>query len=390
VVDGLARLVDASLVVAHEVGDESRYRLLEPIRQYALEQLEQRGEAADVHQHHAALFLTLAETAEPLLRGAEQIQWVERLEREHANLSAAMRWLISRGDLSSAARLGYALWLFLWMRGHFTEGQRWMEQILAHLPPTPSLARAQTLLTMTVLAYGQADYARAAPLADACLEQYRSVNDEWGMALGLCLVALVAAGLAQYERAVPLMEEAVVQCLDVGNKWSAAMMLTYWAPIPLNQGNYARAAQLAQQALALAREIGDRIGVYSALYNLALVAQTENDHGTAQRLFAEALVLAKELGDEGNIASCFKGLGGVAAAQGEARRAATLWGAAEALVATGEAAVYTYTLDRSLYERIITTARVQLGEPAFTAAWAEGEAMRLEQAIAFALAKQPG
>ena len=109
VVAGLARLVDASLVVAHEVGGEPRYRLLEPIRQYALEQLEHHGEAADVYQQHAALFLTLAETAEPLLRGAEQIQWMERLEREHGNLSAAMGWLIAHGDTSTAARLGYAL-----------------------------------------------------------------------------------------------------------------------------------------------------------------------------------------------------------------------------------------------------------------------------------------
>jgi predicted ATPase/DNA-binding XRE family transcriptional regulator len=386
VVDGLGRLVDASLVVAYEVGDEPRYRLLEPIRQYALEQLEQRGEAAHVHGQHAAYFLTLAETAEPLLRGAEQIQWVERLEREHANLSAAMGWLISRGDLAAAARLGYALWLFLWIRGHFSEGQRWMEQILAHLPAPPSLARAHALLTLTVLAYGQADYARAAPLADACLEQYRSINDEWGMALGLCLVALVAAGLAQYERAIPLMEEAVARCLTVGNTWSAAMMLTYWAPIPLNQGNYARAAQLARHALALAREIGDRIGVYSALYNLALVAQTENDLGTAHRLFGEALVLAKDLGDDGNMAACFKGLGGVAAAQGEAVRAAQLWGAAAALLATGETAVYSYTLDRALYEHMVTTARAQLGEPEFQAAWADGAAMSLDHVVSSALA----
>ncbi len=383
--DGLARLVDASLVVVDQ-GGEPRYRMLEPIRQYALEQLEQQGDGDTVRDQHALWFLTLAETAEPLLRGPAQVLWIERLEGEHGNLSAAMTWLINHDDRAAAARLGYALWLFLWIRGHFSEGHRWMDQIVAHLPATPSLARAQVLLVQSVLAYGQAHYHRAAPLADACLAQYRALGDEAGIALGVCLVGLATAGLGQVERAVPLMEEAVARCLAVGNTWSAAMMLTYWAPIPLNQGNYARAAQLAQQALALAREIGDHIAEYSALYNLALVAQAEHNHGAAHRLFREALLLAQALGDDGNVAACFKGLGGVATAQGAAVRAAQLWGAAESLLATGEAAVYAYTVDHALYEQMVTTARAQLGEARFQAAWTEGKALSLNEATAVALA----
>jgi len=386
VLDRLARLVEVSLVVADEAGDDMRYRLLEPIRQYALEQLDQQGEAAAVRDRHAAHFLALAETAEPLLRGPAQVPWVERLEADHGNLSAAMRWLIDHGDLVAAARLGYALWVFLWMRGHFSEGQGWMDQILAQCSPTPSVTRAQALLVASVLAYGRADYGRAAPLADDCLAQYRSIHQPRGLALAVCMVGLIAAGQGQDARAVPLMEEAVKRCLEIGDRWSAAMMLTYWAPIPVKHGDYRQAAQLAEQALALAREIGDRIGVYSAQYTLALVAQAEHDHGTARRLFGEALVLAKDLGDYGNVASCFKGLGGVAAAQGEAVRAATLWGAAAALLATGETAVYSYTLDQAVYERMVAAVRAQLGEPGFAAAWADGEAMALQQATAVALA----
>jgi tetratricopeptide (TPR) repeat protein len=385
VLDGLTRLVDASLVVADTTGSAPRYRLLEPVRQYAEEQLERRGEATGMRARHAAYFLAFAETAEPLLRGPEQVPWIERLDEEHANFSAAMTWLIAHGDLAAAARLGYALWLVFWMRGHFREGQHWMDQVVAGLPATPSLARAQALLTLTMLAYGQADYARAAPMADACLMHYRQINDDEGIAWGMCVVALVAAGLGQVARALPMMEAAVGQCLRVGNTWSAAMMLTHWAPILLNQGNYARAAQLAQQALELARELGDRIAEYSALYNLALVAQAEHDYRTAHQVFGEALLLAQALGDDGNVAACFTGLGGVAAAYGAADRAAQLWGAAEALLETREAAVYAYTLDRALYAQMVAAARAQLGEPMFAAAWAEGKAMRLDHAIPYAL-----
>jgi predicted ATPase/DNA-binding CsgD family transcriptional regulator/transcriptional regulator with XRE-family HTH domain len=387
VVDGLGRLVDASLVVAYAVGDEPRYRLLEPIRQYAVEQLEHCGEAAHVHGQHAAYFLALAETAEPLLRGPDQVPWMERLEREHGNLSAAMGWLIAHGDTSTAARLGYALWLFLWIRGHFSEAQRWMDQVLVQLDPAPSLARARVLGVKSVLACGQAHYQQAAPLAEVCLAHYRALDDDAGMAFGASIMGLSAAGLHHYERAVPLLEEAVARCLAVGDKWQAAIMLTIWAPIPLTGGAYLQAAQLAHQGLALAREIGDQIGMYLALYNLALVAQTEGDTSAATGLFREALGLAKIVQDQGNMAACLKGLGSVATAHGEAVHAATLWGAAEALLATREAAaIHAYTLDRVLYEPMVTMARAQLGEPAFTAAWAAGAAMSLDHVTSYALA----
>jgi predicted ATPase len=386
VLHGLVRLVDASLVVAYEAGDAPRYRFLEPIRQYALEQLDQQGGADAVRDRHAAYFLALTETAAPRLRGPDQVVWLERLEQEHGNLSAAMRWLIDHGDLEAAARLGYNVWLVCWLRGHFSEGQRWMEQVVAGLPANPSLARAQALLTLTMFAYGQADYVRAAPLADACLAQYRWIKDDEGIAWGLCLVALVAAGRGQVARALPLMEEAVEQCVRVGNTWSAAMLLTHWAPILLHQGNHARAAELAQHALDLARALGDRIAEYAALYNLALVAHAAHDYGTAHRLFGDALVLAQAVGDASNVAACFKGLGGVAAARGATERAAQVWGAAEALLETREAAVYAYTVDRAVYEQLVAAARAQLGDAAFAAAWAAGKALRVDHAIAYALA----
>jgi hypothetical protein len=97
------------------------------------------------------------------------------------------------------------------------------------------------------------------------------------------------------------------------------------------------------------------------------------------------LVLAQAVGDASNVAACFKGLGGVAAACGAADRAATLWGAAEALLETREAAVYAYTLDHAVYEQLVAAARAQLGDGAFAAAWAAGQAMQVDHAIAYAL-----
>lgn len=384
----LGRLVSQSLVLRNDAGDGgARYRLLEPVRQYALERLGDREEeAAAARGRHAAYFVALAKATEPLLRTAEQVRLIERLELEYANLSAAMAWLLAEGDAATAAGLGRALWLFLWLRGHFREGLRWMDAALARLSDTtPSKGRADALVTICVLAYGQADYDRAAPLAEQALAAYEAVGDEWGIAESLAMVGLIAAALQQHERAALFLEAAVPRSLAVGNRWSAAMILTYWAPILLNQGAYRRAAELAEQALGLARELGDRIAEYSARYNLALVAQAEGDVGAARQLFGEALALAVELGDAGNVVSCLKGLGGVAVAQRQPERAARLWGAAEALRSSGEPAQYAYTLDRALYEQMLTRAQAGLDAARWAAAWAAGQAMTQPQAVAYAL-----
>jgi non-specific serine/threonine protein kinase len=181
------------------------------------------------------------------------------------------------------------------------------------------------------------------------------------------------------------MEEGVRRYLEIGNKWGAAMLLTYSAAIPLEQGDHVRAARLAQQGLALARELGDRIGVYASLFNLALLARARHDRGEARRLFQEALVLSVDTGDKGNTAYCLEALAEEAASEDDLVRAAQLWGAAEALLEIGEAAVYAHTTDRSSYEQSVSAARGKLDVEQWEAAWGEGRQMTLERAIAYAL-----
>ncbi len=384
---GLLRsLVEQSLVVRADGDETARYRLLEPIRQFALEQLEAQGELARAARGRLIAYCrTLAETAEPLLRTAEQGRWLELLEADYPNLRAVMDWLLAQGELERAARLGHALWLFLWLRGHLSEGQRWMERVLERLPPTVTLPRAHATLAACVLAYGQARYTYAAQLADDAVAQYRALDHAAGLADAVSMVGLIAAALQQHERAEAHMGEAVTRFLAVGNRWGAAMTLNYWAPIPLGRGEYRQAAELAGRALGLARETGDQVAVYSALYNLALVAQHEGDPTTAGRRFREALRCAQALGDLGSCVACLGGLSGVAAELGDGVRAARLWGAAAGLTATREAAVYGYAADPAWRARMEVAARATMEAGAWERAWAEGQAMTLAQAVAEAL-----
>jgi non-specific serine/threonine protein kinase len=354
------------------------------VRQFALEQLEQSGEAELVHERHAAFFVALAEEAYPALRSAAQVVWLARLDREYPNVREAMTFLIAQHATATVTRIGWALWLFQWMRGHFTEGRRWMEWVLAQGDDVPSAVRALALLTASVLAYGQADYVQAEALIAESNSRYRALTDAEGLARTAAMSGLIAAGLGQYDRAVILLEEGVRRYLAVGDKWGAALTLIYWAVIPLNQGDYASAVRLTEQAIPLARETGDRVSAYTALYNLALVAQSQHDPAEAARLFREALVLSIEMGDEGNVAYCLEGLAGVVAMQGRIEYAARLWGAAAILLERGEAAVYAYTPDRAVYAQTVAAARTQLDPQRWSEAWAEGRAMNMEQIVAHA------
>ncbi len=382
VLDLLSRLVDKSLVVAEDGGEGSlRYRMLEPVRQYGRERLEERREAEAVLGKHAAFFLALAEEAESELKGPRQVLWLKRLDREQGNLRAAMRWLLGRGESEMVARLGWALWLFWWIRARFSEGRRWMEEVLAKGTAMPASARAKALFVAGTMADGLADYRSAESLLEESLRLFKELEDERGAAYVLSSAGFAAIGQGQHEKGIALLEEAVHLSLEVGEKWAAAYMLNFMAVVRRNLGDQARAKRLAEQGLALSRELGDREGISMALYILATLAQASSEHERAKGLFEEGLKLAAEVGDETNVAYCLEGLAAVAASEGTIACAARLWGAAEALLATIEVAAYIYAPDRSLYQSQVAAARSALGEEAFAAAWLQGRALTLEQAL---------
>jgi predicted ATPase/DNA-binding CsgD family transcriptional regulator len=390
VLELLSHLVDKSLVLVAEQDREARYRLLETVRQYVREKLSESDEEGQVQERHAGYYLALAEEAEPELKGAGQVAWLERLEREHDNLRAAMRWLLGRGELEEAARLGWALWLFWGIRAHFAEGRRWMEQALSARGSAamPASARAKALYVAGMMANYQGDHRSAEPIVQESLGLFKELEDKLGTAYALSNSGYVALGQGQYQRAITPMEEAVDLFLEEEEKWGAAIELGFLAVAWRNQGDHGRAKRLAERGLALSREVGERQTITSALYTLAILAQAERDHERAKDLFEEGLKLSAELGNEADVAHCLEGLASIAGAEGSIARAARLWGAEEALLEKIEAAVYTYVSDRSLHQSQVAAARSQLDEGAFKAAWAEGRAMSLEQAVEYALEQE--
>src|SRR5918995_1721969 len=180
VLDILSKLVDKSLVVAEAspgVEGELRYRMLEPVRQYARESLEESGEADATRDRHAASFLALAEKAGPELRGPRQVPWLKRLDTERDNVRGAMAWLLGKGESQTVARIGWSLWLFWWMHGHFTEGRRWMEEALSKGSAMSASFRAKALFVAGTMGDGQTHRRSAEPLLEESVGLFKQLGD---------------------------------------------------------------------------------------------------------------------------------------------------------------------------------------------------------------------
>jgi predicted ATPase len=391
VVEALGSLVDQSLVWQEERNGEPRFGLLETIREYALERLREKAGWREAHDRHAAYYLSLAEAAEPELKGPDQLEWLERLEIEQDNLRAAMSHFVEQDRIEQAVRLGWGLWLFWWFHGHVEEGGRWMEEILTKsgsLPPYP-LARA--LSGAGLIAFARGDYARAEALLEQSLPLYREVGDKPGIAMALEVPGHMATLRGEYGRAREMVEESLALHRELGEDWNVAMGLSSLGWIPLRQGDHDRAARLFEEGLSVARRVGDRFAINVLLYSLALSRQAQGDLTGATGLLEEGLVLSAEAGDDANLAYSLQRLAALAAQQDDPERAAHLYGAAETLLeAAGGVPVYDYARDRSEHERAVSEMRSRMEKAAFEEAWARGRAMGRGRAVEYALRKDDG
>jgi predicted ATPase/DNA-binding SARP family transcriptional activator/DNA-binding CsgD family transcriptional regulator len=428
VLDLLSGLADKSLVVAKANGEgRVRYRLLEPIRQYAHEKLKDNGEAEAILRRHAAFFLSLAEDAEPRLWGPEQGKWFERLEAEHDNMRAALSWAIEQEEPELGLRLAGTLRWFWEGRGYHGEGRGWLEEALAKNGRASVAARAKALDGVGWLAVGQGDIDRGAVAAEEGLELIGGSDVEGiNAAHFLRMLGQVAEMRGDYERAMELFEESLRLCREAGDgrglSWAlislgnvsgcqgdhdqamelyeegmalsrelgdAAMLPKYLlnlGNVSMDRGDHVRATQLYEEVAALYREQGNRSGLEYALDNLGWASLVRGDYERAKTLHEESLRLSQELGDKVTATESVEGLACAAAAQGQAERTARLFGAAQAL---SEALGYHQPpTERNLSEPYLAVARAHLGKAAWEATFAEGRAMEFEEVVEYALSAQ--
>lgn len=384
--DLLAQLVDKSMVSAEPMGEpEVRYRFLETLRSYAREQLAASGEVAHIAQVHAGYFLRLAEQAAPELRRPAQVLWMDRLEREHDNLRAALRWAIAENQAEAGLRLGAALWRLWYVRGYLDEGLAWLDTLL-RLPCAADALRGAVLNGAGNLAWARGEYGRAVTLQQEALALQRGLHDAAPVAATLYDLAKVLADQGDSIAARPLIEESLARWRELGDAWGVAAALNHLGEQARASGDYSAARRLYEDSLPLFEAAGDRRGVSIVTHNIAIIAAEEGDRPLAVSLHRACLPLKQELGDREGLVCSLINLAWLALLDGDGQRAARLGGAAAAHRAKIGAGLPPY--ERELEVRLRTDVQGLLGLTAFTAVWDHGYALSLEQAVAEALAAE--
>jgi predicted ATPase/DNA-binding CsgD family transcriptional regulator len=391
--DLLSRLIDKSLVlVVEHDGVETRYRMLENVRQYGSERLQDSGETDGVGGKHVLFFLVLAEEIEPRINSADRAGWLERLERDHDNLRAALaRGLDAGAQAEAGLRLAGALLWFWFHRDCVSEGRRWLHKALStgrtdEERPAPRAARAKALCGAGLLDWLQGDQTTARSRLEESVALWRELEDEQGLAQALRILAHVMLGQDDPSVARHLGEESVRLFRQGDDTFGLATSLATLGIVALTQEDYAAARSRLEESVAIGRDSGDHWALSLALRNSGVMALKQGDYERAATRFAESELALEEPRSAFGMLNLDL-LAVAVSMRGDHERAARLFGAAKAArEASGLSVLPSIRAD---YDRGVAAARAGLGEAAFDDAWAEGKDMPPELAVELALNQPP-
>jgi predicted ATPase/transcriptional regulator with XRE-family HTH domain len=381
----LERLADKSLLryVHARQDDEPRFSMLETIHEFAREELAKSGEAETYRGQHANYFLALAEQAEPELRSAQQKYWFERLEDEHDNFRAALRWSLDRQDAELSLLLCGWLTMFWYYRGYTTEGRRWLKKALTLASQVSTELQAKLFNAAGILAWAQGDFNEAMRSYERSLAVWREVGDKPRIANTLYNIAGILLVNIEFDQARPILEELAPMFRAAGQKNMLSSTLNRLSIVLEHQGDLQMAETLCEECLEIEAEIGDarHIAMIKSRFGELILKQHQPDR--AYRLIREALEIFLNLDDKEGIAKTLERLGVVEQTCGHSAGLAFLFGASSAL---RESIALPWTpLDQATCGSCMEAARSMLGEAVWQQWWADGRAATIEEAVKFAL-----
>jgi non-specific serine/threonine protein kinase len=361
--------------------------MLETIHEYAREKLAARGEEKNIQQLHAAYFAQFAEQAEQGLSGPDQTRWFDRLWTEHDNLRTAIAFSVSSGEPRLGLQIAGALRIFWYYSGHANEGLEWIERLLDISDAAPPHLRAKALNAAGMLSYIQGYYERGKSFNTKALSLSQELGDKDNIAWALFLLGIQCSGSkAEIKEGFPLIEESLAMFRAQEDKVGIIWALNSLGEFARIDGNYERAEKAYEECLPLCLEIGDKQREAFALGNLSAVAFRQGDYELSETRIRKALTYLINHRSKYPLAIGLAFLSGPIAAQGDPLRAIQLLGASDALLdAMG---LGPERSDKAEIDHITDIVRGQLDEETFNSGWEKGQAMSLEQAVAFAIAEK--
>lgn len=425
ILDLLASLVLKSLVETEDRGVEIRYRLLEPVRQYALSKLKRTAEEPAIRARHRDFFIALAEGAHAGLISPDRMSWQRRVETEHDNIRAALQWSLATAEFEQAFRLGASMARFWARHGYLDEGWKWLQKLRQHESEVSPVARARMLVAVALLAFEigdqveviVAEYALSVfretgdrDEVESCLRLLGMIENERGAfdrAAAVLDEAVAIAGQSgdavreaealrqrgyvevrrgEYERGIPYLQRSLELLQQTGARRSVGFGLGHLAQAYLYQGHSQRAVPMLREAIALVETAGQSTATayFRNLIGLALL--WSGDYEAAKAEYHRNLAYSDEIGHRWAVAQALIGFGALSIEKGDLQIAARLLAAAQTFLA---ATVYRLPAAEEAYvQRLLNRLRASMDPTEFELAWAAGSALTLKQAIQYA-ASQP-
>jgi predicted ATPase/DNA-binding SARP family transcriptional activator len=388
VLDLLTSLVDKSLVVVEEQGPEARYRFLETVRQYARDRLLDSGDAEGVRGQHLDFFVETAQKAN--WRRQVNLGDLRRMDVEQGNLRAALELCkTAQNSAEIGLRLISEVWWGWYLRSHIREGREYLMYFLSREEGAgDTVERAGALNGAGFLANKQGDLAEARSLLEQSLEIARRLGREDIIGAVFNNLGDVASNAGDYASARIFYEECLAFRRKKESKWGIGWALIHLGRLARLAGEYERAASLDQESLSLFREVGAAGAIPWALLELGKLSRAQEDCTAAHSFYQEGLKILRDNGSESTeLSGALEAVAALAVAQGQGERAARLYGVAETMRKARGMPLPPCELDE--YNCDVAVVRAALGDAAFAAAWAEGRAMPLDEAVAFALQERP-
>jgi predicted ATPase len=379
-IDGIAALVDQSLLQQTADGGESRFGMLETIREYGRDRLAVTDGLDVIGRRHLQYFKDLAAMGERHFVAPDQARWLDRFERENDNVRIALRRAVE-GDADDGLQLAAALWRFWYQRGYLREGRAWLQELIGMQPDATSAERAKAYVALGGLGYWLSDAVTAQASYESAVRLYRELGDREGEAEALYNLAFVPVMRGDLDASVGLFEESLAVARDVGRADLVAKNQHALGVAFREAGDVQAALPLFERALAFFREGDDRHQLVWGLAEAALSYHMLGQRREAWAAYREVLGLVTEARNLPGIAASLELISTFASSEGRHAEAARMTAAAAAL---REETGATAQLMSSARVDVAQVARREIGEEAVEQALADGRAMTLDEAIDYA------